>query len=437
MSPPGAVETGIFGALQIARALTPICRPGTRGRLVIRQGNAVRFLWWCDGHIRAITSDNDNEWLGTWLLTKGLVSGPALARALKTRREGERLGAALVRTGDLNPLRLQVELEELSLVLASRIVVGEGSFEAEEGLALPSDAATVDRSLRALFAAGVRRVSDIEELERLLGEGGRWQAASATVGIDKGFELSSFERFVLDQLSPAKTLDNLRIVAPDQYGESVRALAVLVVTGLATALRRPSSAVETAVHHESELTSQPTPASERQLPPASPRVKELLARLEEIERQAMARYSDEAPQLTQTPARRKGEAFRRTALRMLADGEDEKAAYRLLTRAANLAPSAGVLVDLARFEIQHERWHPRVVEHLKRALQMDATCEDAWSLLADYWGLRRQEDKQRRTVQRWLKANPNSAAAREKLALLDGADSQSSPYGVAVDSQNG
>ena len=378
MSPHGAIETGIFGALQIARALTPICRPGSRGRLVIRQGNAVRFLWWCDGHIRAVTSDNDNEWLGTWLLTKGLVSGPGLARALKTRREGERLGAALVRTGDLNPLRLQVELEELSLVLASRIVVGEGSFEAEEGIALPPDAATVDRSLRALFAAGVRRVSDVDELERRLGEGVRWQAAAATVGTDKGFELGSLERFVLDQLTPAKTLDNLRAVAPDQYAESVRALAVLVVTGLATPQRQPSSAVETAAPSGRESTPQPSRSGERQLPPASPRVKELLARLEEIERQAMARYASEAPHATETPARRKGEAFRRTALRMLADGENENAAYRLLTRAASLAPSAGVLVDLARFEIQHERWHPRVVEHLKRALQMDATCDDAW-----------------------------------------------------------
>lgn len=418
-----AVETGVFGALQVARALAPVCRPGTRGRLLIRQSNAVRVLWWSDGHIRAVTSENDNEWLGTWLLTKGLVSGPVLARALKTRTEGERLGAALVRAGDLNPLRLQVELEELSLALAARIVVAEGSFESEPGIALPPGAATVDRSLRALFAAGVRRVPDIDVLERLLAEASRWEAAAATVGTDKGFEPSAFERFVLGQLTPAKTLDNLRAATADQYQDAVRALAVLVVTGLATPQRKPSSVLETTAHAEITRSDAAARPSERALPPASPRVKELLARLEEVEIQAMARYSDDAGQHRETHARRKGEAFRRTALRMLADGEDEKAAYRLLTRAASLAPSAAALVDLARFEIQHERWHARVVEHLKRALQLDAACDDAWLLLAEYWALRRQGDKQRRTLERWLAVNPESAAARDMLESLSHARS--------------
>ncbi len=426
----------MFGALQIARALAPVCRPATRGRIAIRQNGAVRLLWWSDGHIRAVTSENNNEWLGTWLLTKGLVSGPVLARALKTRADGERLGAALVRTGELNPLRLQVELEELSLALAARIVVAEGSFEAEGGAALPPGAETVDRSLRALFAAGVRRVADIEVLERLLGEGVRWEAATATVGTDKGFEPSAFERFVLGHLTPAKTLDNLRAVAPDQFPETVRGLAVLVATGLATPERRLPSVVETVAHIGHAATPLSSRPGERPLPPASPRVKELLARLEEIELQAMARYSAEALQPKETPTRRKGEAFRRTALRMLADGEDEKAAYRLLTRAASLAPCAAVLVDLARFEIQHERWHSRVVEHLKRALQMDTACEDAWSLLAEYWELRRQVDKQRRTLERWLAANPDSTAAREKLEQLVGSRPRLSGYDAAADPQN-
>lgn len=414
-----AVETGVFGALQVARALAPVCRPGTRGRVVIHQSSATRVLWWSDGHIRAVTSENDNEWLGTWLLTKGLVNGPVLARALKTRTDGERLGSSLVRLGQLNPLRLQVELEELSFALAARIVVAEGTFEAESGATLPSGAETVDRSLRALFAAGVRRVPDVDVLERLLGEGARWEAAAATVGTDKGFEFSAFERFVLGHLTPAKTLDNLRSVAPDQFQETVRALAVLVATGLATPQRKPSSVVETAAQIERPPAAPHSRPGERPLPPASPRVKELLARLEEIELQAMARCAPEAPQPTETPTRRKGEAFRRTALRLLAEGDDDKAAYRLLTRAANLAPSAGVLVDLARFEIQHERWHSRVVEHLRRALQLDAACEEAWSLLAEYWELRRQEDKQRRTLERWLAVNPESTAAREKLENLD------------------
>jgi|GEM_PF-1206051 len=420
MASHGTVETGVFGALQIARALAPVCRPGTRGRVTVRQSGAVRNLWWADRHIRAVTSESDNEWLGTWLLTKGLVRGPELARALKTCAAGERLGAALVRTGELNPLRLQVESEELSLALARRIVVAEGSFEAEIGATLPAGTETVHRSVRAFFAAGVRRVGDVEVLQRILGEGRRWEAAAATVATDTGFELSTFERFVFSHLTPAKTLDSLRTLAPDQFAETVRALAVLVATGLATPQRKPSSVVETVGQLDHESSARPARAKERPLPPASPRVKELLARLEEIELQAMAAYSADSVQPQKTPTRRKGEALRRTALRMLADGDDEKAAYRLLTRAANLAPSAAVLVDLARFEIQHERWHPRVVEHLKRALQMDPACEDAWSLLAEYWELRRQEEKLRRTVERWLAANPDSTAAQERLEKLAG-----------------
>ncbi len=241
---------------------------------------------------------------------------------------------------------------------------------------------------------------------------------------DTGFELSTFERFVLSRLTSAKTLAGLRTVAPDRFSETVRALAVLVATGLVTPQRKSSSVVEAIGQGEEGAVALPSLARQCPLPPASSRVKELLARLEEIELQATARYSLDSLHGQETPTRRKGEAFRRTALCMLADGDNEKAAYRLLTRAANLAPSAAVLVDLARFEIQHQRWHSRVVEHLKRALQMDPTCEDAWSLLVEYWELRHREDKLRRTVERWLAANPNSTAAHERLETLAGARSR-------------
>ena len=156
-----------------------------------------------------------------------------------------------------------------------------------------------------------------------------------------------------------------------------------------------------------------------QLPPASPKVKERLTRLEEGENHGPDGADTGVTLFADNPTRRKGEAFRRTALRMLAAGEDEKAAYRLLTRAASLAPSAGVMVDLARCEIRFEHWHARVVEHLKRALQLDPRCEEAWQLLAEYWALRRQPDKYRRTLERWLAAVPDSAAARDELIRLD------------------
>ncbi len=251
------------------------------------------------------------------------MSGPVLAPALNSRAQGEPLGAALVRSGELNPLRLQVELEELSLALAARIVVADGSFAATTGPAVPAGRETVDRSLRALFAAGVRRVPDVEVLKRLLGGGARWEAVPATVGIDKGFEPGGLERFVLDQLTPATTLDALRALAPDQFLDTVRALAVLVATELAAPQRKPSSVVDTAIHAQSPPAAT-GPASARVLPPASPRVKELLARLEEVELEAMARYSGASAQPRETFNRRKGESFRRTALRILAEGEDEK-----------------------------------------------------------------------------------------------------------------
>lgn len=418
MPPRATVEKGEFGALLIARALAPVCRPGTRGRITVLQASATRVLWWVDGHIRAVTSKNDNEWLGSWLLTKGLVSGPLLARALKSRGEGEPLGAALVRLGDLNPLRLQLELEELSYALAARIVVNPGAFEAEAGLALPAGTETVNRSPRALFAAGVRRVVDLDALERVLGGGRPWQATAVTAATEKGCELTSGEHAVRGQLEMPKSLEKLRAAAPDQYQDTVRALAVLVVTGLATSQCTSSAAARAA---DSDEHASPPPAGgreQRNFPPASPRVRELLTRLEQVDKEAMTTSSWEAPQRAVSDARRKGEAFRRTALRMLAEGGDDKAAYRLLVRAASLSPSAGVFVELARYEIQHEAWHSQVVEHLKRALQLDATCEEAWSLLAEFWALRHQEDKHRRTLERWLAAVPTSTAARDRLARL-------------------
>ncbi len=105
------------------------------------------------------------------------------------------------------------------------------------------------------------------------------------------------------------------------------------------------------------------------------------------------------------------------ARQLIAAGELRKARL-MLEQLVDQAPDADALVTLATLEIDNPRRQPDALEHIKRALALAPQHTEGWLLLANYWGLRGQTDKQKRCLEKILSYEKANRDVRDALELL-------------------
>ena len=105
------------------------------------------------------------------------------------------------------------------------------------------------------------------------------------------------------------------------------------------------------------------------------------------------------------------------ARQLIAAGELRKARL-MLEQLVDQAPDADALVTLATLEIDNPRRQPDALEHIKRALALAPQHTEGWLLLANYWGLRGQIDKQKRCLEKILSYEKANRDVRDALELL-------------------
>lgn len=135
------------------------------------------------------------------------------------------------------------------------------------------------------------------------------------------------------------------------------------------------------------------------------------------ERATAAEAPESTPEKSAAEPPDKAEANILFARKMIAKG-NVQTAIRLLSEAVQLRPTAESLVMLAELELDRPPLHARALEHLKQATELDGRNTTAWLLLANYWSLRGQPDKQRRCLERVLTYEPNNNDIREAIAMI-------------------
>ena len=102
----------------------------------------------------------------------------------------------------------------------------------------------------------------------------------------------------------------------------------------------------------------------------------------------------------------------------LIDIGDLRKARLMLEQLVETAPDAETLVTLASLEIDNPKRQPDALEHIKRALEISPQLTQGWLMLANYWGLRGQTDKQRRCLEKILTYDKNNRDVRDALELI-------------------
>lgn len=210
--------------------------------------------------------------------------------------------------------------------------------------------------------------------------------------------LAPVESFVWERLKEAKTLSQLKALLPEQSQAIARAFAGLACAGFLQPAEQPPQ----------------RPGQAPRFPPASPQLRERLAK---IARAGGLQVFAEDRELTQEELE-KAHEDKEKALALLAQGGDERQAVRLLSRAVSILPDPQSLVRLAEVEVANPMWRERALAHLKQALEMDPKFTPAWLALANYWALRGDVGKQRRCLENILKYDPQNRDVREALAHL-------------------
>jgi tetratricopeptide (TPR) repeat protein len=102
----------------------------------------------------------------------------------------------------------------------------------------------------------------------------------------------------------------------------------------------------------------------------------------------------------------------------LIDIGDLRKARLMLEQLVETAPNAEILVTLASLEIDNPKRQPDALEHIKRALEISPQLSEGWLMLANYWSLRGQPEKQKRCLEKILTYDKNNRDVRDALELI-------------------
>ena len=102
----------------------------------------------------------------------------------------------------------------------------------------------------------------------------------------------------------------------------------------------------------------------------------------------------------------------------LIDIGDLRKARLMLEQLAEKEPDAESLITLASLEIDNPKRQPSALEHIKRALELSPQLTPGWLMLANYWGMKGQLEKQKRCLEKILTYDKNNRDVRDALELI-------------------
>ncbi len=229
------------------------------GRLDVLTGQVRRGIFMEAGQIRAIASELEDERLGRWLVSRGLLEAHQMALTLLRQPDKMLYGKQLVAEGALDVERLQKELQERAVTLLSRMLFADGNYWWLPGERFTQDSLGFDMTTASLLAAALRAVTDLAPIEQLARPDSYLWASQDTLLADQQVRLIPQEAYLLSRVDGTSTLHRLRQLVPMAPADFSRAVGALVVAGLLEVHSEPAGRPEQARPIEVTL-----PASARQ-----------------------------------------------------------------------------------------------------------------------------------------------------------------------------
>ncbi len=240
------------------------------GRLEVTPGPATTRLWLDAGQVSAVVSGREEDRLGNWLVSRGVLKPHHMAVALLKQPEGVRYGTFLVMEKLIDLDLLTSELAALATKIVSSLLFGPGSYRFVPGDTIPRDAASLQLTTASLLVAAVRAVEDPACFNSLLtAESYLWAAQNAML-LYQYVQLQPHEGYLLSRIDGLTSVGVLQRLVPLPKESVVRALAGLVVAGLVEVHDEPTGRPAPVKEPSRQEPAAPSPRLSREEPVAPP-----------------------------------------------------------------------------------------------------------------------------------------------------------------------
>jgi tetratricopeptide (TPR) repeat protein len=95
-------------------------------------------------------------------------------------------------------------------------------------------------------------------------------------------------------------------------------------------------------------------------------------------------------------------------------------AIQLLEHACKLDPRPAELVKLAQLLLRNPLWTNRALAAMRRAIEVNPEYVEAWLELALFWRRRRNQERERKALEKALAAEPDNPRAKQMYKELAG-----------------
>ncbi len=502
-----------FTGQQLPHTLSELKNDRATGTLQVATLTATRELLFVDGEIRAARSTAETEKLGSWLVSKGVISEVFKQSALLSQDGGDSppFGHILVSQGATNKETLERHLEHLALTILERAAAethqktvfldGEGSNQLDT---LPQIATP------QLILIAARAVPDLNEKRKTLGPIDQLVARSNSLDeIVQEFNLHVPEAVILGKLHHGRTIEELHRVSSLDDNEFYSSVYALKAAGIVDFFAKPTRAATVTI----TTTTAPSPQeSAEQAPETSPErrpqktVANPTAEQDEINRLAemtgkanhyeffginreasyqqvfdvweafqekfsperanephlkdlahklnkIFEHAQDAFEVLSSPVKRpRYERMIRPATEQEAElnvssgsygGDPAEAratlvahnlkqvdrlvrmgdvfsAVTLLEQTCHLDPKPSSLVKLAKLMLLNPNWTNRALDKMRRAVEIDPSFVEGWLAVADFWHDRGSAERERKSLERALVADPDHPTVCDRYRELRG-----------------
>jgi len=472
--------TSAFATMLLPDIILGLHHARLTGSLAVRSQDTTRELAFVKGELRAARSSNEHEKLGSWLVTRHIITEADKRATLLTQKTevSPPLGHLLVGRNLVTQDVLESELELLTLKilkgaasLRDECVFNEGDSEQ------PDTLPNIATSQLVVFVA--RQLPDssckLHFTDLLDATVHRKESVDQAI---QEYELTLQEKILLGKLHrdrSVSTLLEMSLLAERQF---FQALYVLELAGIVVVVDEELVVEEAIPQPEEIIPAGPQDSGEiaalagmldqithydlfgldqqasyqevfvawesfqvryRQSEAEGPQQEQLQRHLE-----AILKHGEEAFSVLSTPPKRlrynrklraaglgtaEGSNGERTTttddiqpvastvainveqVMQLREQGQLFAAIKLLDETCDLDPRPDLLVDLARLMMLNPQWSGRVLERLRRALEVDPRCLEAWMELARYWSKRHNQERQRKALEKALAIDPECTMA--------------------------
>ena len=235
----GAVSAGELAAGELVGLLRKLYSQLASGRLDVVAQDGARRYWIEAGQVRAMETSVEEEMLGQWLLSRGVLNREQLALLLLRQGDGQLFGDLLLAENLLSPEQLHDLLVERATAALGKLLFAPVAYEFHAGEKVDPRICILEVTTGDLVLAAVRRYAPLEALKSSVQLSQYLVVQGDTLLREQKVHLSPEEGFLLSRVDGRTTAAQLRHLVPLSEEAFFRALGGLVMAGILELVDQP------------------------------------------------------------------------------------------------------------------------------------------------------------------------------------------------------